>query len=155
MKLVIGLFLLLLAIVGVFALYQNYSKGQPLPFFKTPSVTIKGHTFTLMVAKTAKERENGLSTKSSLDKNAGMLFVFDGPGYYPFWMKNVKFPIDILYVNKDSIVTIHQNAQPVTGNESPQIYKSIEQADKVLEINAGLSESYGFKENDSVKFQNL
>ena len=85
-----------------------------------------------------------------------MLFPFEKADYYSFWMKNMKFPIDIIYINKNHIVTIHQNIKPPkTKEESLPIYKPEDPSDTVLEINAGLSEKYKFKKGDTVKTENL
>lgn len=154
MKVILGLFALLLAVVfGILFFQGNFKKNIPFPFgTKTPTATIQTHTFKLTAAKTPKEQQVGLSEKTSLPQDEGMLFTFGKPDYYSFWMKNVKFPIDIIYINKNRIVTIIDNAQPPkSAEESLPIYKSDGPADTVLEINAGLSKKYGFKKNDEVK----
>jgi uncharacterized membrane protein (UPF0127 family) len=70
-------------------------------------------------------------------------------------MKNMKFPIDIIFINNDQIVTIQNEAQVIKGQENPTIYSSTGPADKVLEIQAGLSKKYNFKAGDRVKYENL
>lgn len=123
---------------------------------KIPTATINNHAFNLEIAKTQVEKEIGLSTKKILSQNAGMLFLFDKPAYYRFWMKNMKFPIDIIFIRNGRIVTIHKNVKPPTNpNENPPIYNSSEPADIVLEINAGLSEKYNFKEGDVMRLDNV
>ena len=67
----------------------------------------------------------------------------------------MKLPIDIIYINNDQIVTIQSNVLPPKEEESPIVYIPTEPSDKVLEINAGLSEKYGFKKGDVVKIKNL
>ena len=81
-----------------------------------------------------------------------MLFPFEKPGYYSFWMKNMKFPIDIIFIKSGKIVTIHKDVMPPKNlTDALPIYNPKEPADTVLEINAGLSEDYKFKEGDEVK----
>jgi len=141
---------LFLLIVGIF-IGQKYLQTP-----KAPTATINNHTFDLEIAKTPKEKETGLSAKKTLKKDSGMLFPFEKPGYYTFWMKNMKFPIDIIFIRDGRIVAIHKNVKPPKGlNENLSIYNSSEPADMVLEINAGLSEKYTFKEKDLVKISNL
>ena len=154
---ILALFALLLAIVGGIAFFQKGDwKNIPIPFTKTPTATIDNQKFTLLVAKSAKEKEVGLSDKTSLPQDTGMLFHFEQPDYYSFWMKNMKIPIDIVYINKNHIVTIFQNAQPPKSDqEALTIFKPEEPADTVLEINAGLSQKYNFKKGDGVKIENL
>jgi len=141
MKKILALLVLLiiLTIIGVISL-------------KTPTATISNHTFKLEIAKTQQQKEIGLSKKKALEKNAGMLFRFEKTDYYPFWMKNMQFPIDIIFIKNSRIVTIHKDVKPPKGlNENLSIYNSSEPADTVLEINAGLSEKYNFKEGNEVK----
>lgn len=145
------LFVLLVA----FALSQNY--GQNIPFFsKTPKAVINNQTFNLLLAKTDKEKRIGLSEKKSLPENSGMLFIFEKPDYYSFWMKEMKFSIDIVFINKNRIVTVYHDLKPPqTPEESLPIYKPDEPADMVLEINSGLAQKYNLKKSAEVKLENL
>ena len=94
--------------------------------------------------------------REKLEKNEGMLFPYENEAIRAFWMKNMKFPIDIIYINQDTIATIKNNVQPPKNTkENPIIYAPTEPSDKVLEIKAGLSKKYGFKNGDKVKYENL
>lgn len=157
MKKILLWFALLLIIVGGIVLVQNYQKKGGISFLKKPSiVTIDSHSFKVTVANSQKTREVGLSETKSISPDQGMIFLFDKPDLYSFWMKNMKFSIDIIYINNDTIVTIKNNAQPPKNNkESPIIYTPTAPSDKVLEIQAGLSEKYKFKNGDKVKYENL
>lgn len=156
MKTIIALFALLLIVVVAIIASQNYFKNIPLPFAKTSTLTVNNHTFKLLVSKTDKEKEVGLSGKASLPQDTGMLFIFEKADFYSFWMKSMKFPIDIIYINGNRVVTVHQNVPvPASPEQSLPIYKPEEAADKVFEINAGLSEKYNIKKGDTVKIENL
>lgn len=156
MKKILFLFALLLIIIGGFVLVLNYSKQGNAPLFKKPAtVVINNQSFKVMIASSQKEREIGLSETKSMSDNQGMIFLFDKPDYYSFWMKNMKFPIDIIYISNDTIVTVINNAQLIKDKENPAIYSSTAPADKVLEIKAGLSEKYKFKNGDKVTYENL
>ncbi|QQG40968.1 MAG: DUF192 domain-containing protein [Candidatus Levyibacteriota bacterium] len=156
MKMILALFALLLAIIGGIAFFQSDLKKN-IPFLtKTPMATINNHKFSLLIAKTPQEKEIGLSEKTSIPQDSGMIFVFDTPDTYPFWMKNMKFPIDIIYINQNKIITIFENTKPLASpDETPQILRPDEPADKVLEINAGLSQKFGIKKGGEVKLENL
>lgn len=121
---------------------------------KSTKVTVGGQTFSVKVAKTDKEKQVGLSETKKLDKNKGMLFIFDNPDYYAFWMKNMKFPIDIIYINGDKVTYVVHSAPAPTGSNLP-IYQPNEKSDKVLEINSGLSKTYNIKAGSPVKIQGL
>lgn len=146
---------ILFVLLAAFALSQNY--GQNISFFqKTPKAIINNQTFDLFVAKTSKEKAIGLSEKKSLPENSAMIFVFEKPDYYSFWMKEMKLPIDIIFISKNHIVTVYHNVRPPqTPQESLPIYKPDEPADMVLEINSGLAQKYNLKKGIEVKFENL
>lgn len=156
MKKVLLLFALLLIIIGGLVLVQNYLKEGNVSFFKkTPIITINNQKFKVTIASSQQEKEVGLSETKSLSENQGMIFLFEKPDYYSFWMKNMKFPIDIIYINNDTIVTIKNNVPLIKTQENPTIYSSTQPADKVLEIQAGFSEKYKFKNGDKVTYENL
>ncbi len=117
---------------------------------KPAKAVIKKHTFSLLVAKTENEKEIGLSGKKSLPKDSGMVFPYDPKDTPTFWMKGMQFPIDIVFVSDGKIVTLFKNAQaPFVTNENLQLYRPVQPIDNVIEINAGLSDQYGFKEGDT------
>ena len=134
----------IILVLGGF-LYAFYNSSKPI-------VEIKGHSFQVELARTDKEKQIGLSKYTkSIPQDNGMLFIFDKPGFYSFWMKDMKFPIDIIFINQNKIVTIYQNV-PV---KKLTIYSPATASDKVLEINANLSKKYGFSAGDLVTFKNI
>ena len=156
MKKVLLAFALLLIVVGGVFFTQNYLNGSELSFFKkSPTVIIGDRKFEVSVADSQKEREIGLSETKSLSQDQGMIFLFEKPDYYAFWMRNMKLPIDIIYIKNDQIVTIQSNVAPPKEEESPIVYTPTEPSDKVLEIQAGLAQKYDFKKGDKVKYENL
>lgn len=112
---------------------------------------IRGKTFYLDVAASPTAREIGLAQTDSLPEDRGMLFLYDTPGYYQFWMKGMAFPLDIVFIRYSTIVTIARNVQPPTRDGSLPRYVPDEPADMVLEVNAGLCDRYGIQEGDTVE----
>lgn len=106
----------------------------------------KGVKLSVQIAETEGEREQGLSDVNNLSDDQGMLFIFDEPGYYQMWMKDMLFPLDILWLDQNfKVVDIKKELSPSTypesfGPKSPAKY--------VLEINSGLSDKYGFAIGD-------
>ncbi len=140
-------------LAGIFVVFITFLVFQKLT---APVAKINNHEFKLILAKTEGEKQVGLSKYKSLSEDSGMLFVFDKEGEYSFWMKDMKFPIDIIYIRNGKIVTIYENTKnPKSPSEDLIIYKPTESADKVLEINAELSKKYGFALGDSVEFKNI
>lgn len=134
---------------GFFALFPN----SPLNVKTEGTATVKSHTFKLLVARTSKEQHQGLSDRDILAQDTGMLFIFSKPDYYPFWMRHMKFPLDIIYINNNKIVTVLNNVKnPVYGTENPPLFRPDAPADKVLEINGGLAKKDSITVGDSVKF---
>lgn len=118
-----------------------------------PQATIKGHKITLLLAKTDKEKFQGLSERNTLAENTGMLFVFQRAGYYQFWMRHVKFPLDILYITGNTIVATKKNVQnPDYTNQHPPIIKASVPANKILELPAGFSKKYHILVGDTITF---
>jgi uncharacterized membrane protein (UPF0127 family) len=152
MKIILGLGGLLVLLILAFLFTQNFFGV----FGSQATATIKNQTFSLDVAKTPKQKEIGLSEKKSITPNYGMYFPFDKADYYAFWMKNMQFPIDIIFLKEDKIVTIHNNVPvPTDSTTTPPLYQPTEPADAVLEITAGLAEKYGFAKGDLITFTNL
>ncbi len=157
MKAIIALFVLLFLVLIGIVVAQNYISKNPSFLLKnTATVTIKDTKFKVEVAKEPKDRETGFSGRNSLSDKNGMIFKFDHPDYYSFWMKSMKFPLDIIFISNDKVVTIYKNLEaPSKDNESLRTYQPTAPSDIVLEINAGLSDKYGIKEGDKVKIENL
>lgn len=152
MKIIIGIIAaLLLLIIGFFFTQSNLTL-----FGAKTTATIKNQTFSVDVVKTPKDKQVGLSSKTSIASNYAMYFPFDKPDYYAFWMKDMKFPIDIIFLRDGKIVSITHNAPiPPVDTENLPIYQPEEPANAVLEISAGLAQKYGFVKGDTVTFKNL
>ncbi len=140
------IFIILLT-AGLFALN---GKGQF--FSKKAEAKINNTTFTLDVADTIKKREQGLSGRKSLGEKQGMLFVFDAPTIPSFWMRDMKFPLDILFLNSNKIITIYENVQILDKKTTPQgvFYQPTSPSDKVIELNAGSVKKYNIKVGQDV-----
>lgn len=121
-------------------------------YTKNGKVEIGGQTFKVEVVKDSWELEKGLGGRKSLAENRGMLFIFPKEDYYQFWMKGMNFSIDIIWINQGKIVDIKEKA-PIPTTHLLDSYRPESPAKYVLEINAGLSEKYGFKVGDEVKMQ--
>jgi len=120
-------------------------------FTKFGSIEIDNKKFKIEIANDDWELQNGLSGRKKLKTNDGMFFIFPKSDYYVFWMKNMKFPIDILWIDGGKIVDIKEKAPVPTTNFVEQ-YLSEQPAMYVLEINSGLVEKYGFKVGDKIRF---
>ena len=92
----------------------------------------------------------GLSGRDWMCDNCGMLFIFNGQDYRRFWMKDMKFDLDMLWISGSRVVYIATNIPYEKGTEeivAPKI-----KADKILELNSGTSGRLGIKIGDLVSF---
>ena len=129
----------------------NEDMNPPLP---TEQLTIDGAVFDVEIASTTMEQARGLSNRPSLGANQGMLFIFSTPGTQSFWMKDMNFPLDMIWIGGNTVVGFSQNdpAEPNVASPS-NIYFSPSNTDKVLEVNAGTVAKYNIQVGDSVQIK--
>jgi len=121
-------------------------------------VQIAGQEIKVELALTEAEQNKGLSGRSELRDGEGMLFVFAKPGKYSFWMKDMNFPIDMVWFTPSEggagevlkVVYIKKNADPKLY---PETYGPETDAKYVLEVVAGFSDKNNLKVGDSVVFK--
>lgn len=109
-------------------------------------VTIGGERFEVEMAQTDEERSRGLGGRDFLCSHCGMLFVFDMPGRYGFWMKDMRFPVDILWIRDGRVVFVAYAVAP----EREDVLQPWMEADQVLEIPAGTAKELGVEEGSLV-----
>lgn len=98
------------------------------------------------------ETQTGLMYRDSMKENRGMLFVFPDSRPRSFYMKNTRFPLDIIYLDdNNTIVSFQENAQPLNENSLP----SNAPAKYVLEVNAGLVKKWQLEVGDKMNYTKL
>jgi uncharacterized membrane protein (UPF0127 family) len=140
----IGLVLALLALAGC---GSSESKTA-----QTVAVEVGAARVRAEVAATAAERERGLSGRASLAEDRGMLFVFPDRGQRAFWMKGMRFPIDIVWMDRDRVTGVEPDVPVPVGDQLP-LYRSPGPADRVLEVRAGWAARHGVERGDLVEVQ--
>lgn len=106
------------------------------------------------VADTPASRALGLSGRAGLANDEGMLFVFDYPGKYGFWMKDMLFSIDMVWIAEDgTVVHIERDATPESyfNHTPPQTFVNTPDAKYVLELAAGQADMFGLYLGTKVK----
>ena len=119
------------------------------------SVTIRGMEITVDIARDNATIQKGLSGRLSLSKNHGMLFIFPITAIYQFWMPDMHFPIDIIWISGNTIVGITPNVSNVFDPKNPKFYKSPRSANLVLEVNGGIAKEKKWAVGDIVTFNNI
>lgn len=159
MKRIVFLYLILIAILAAVIFFRSgFFNRQPSIKSDEPQISIDSKNFKLLLAKSEDEQIKGLSNREAIDQNTGMLFIFKEKDFYPFWMKNMKFPIDIIYISDNKVVDIYQNVKPQeneTDTSKIRIYRPKEKANYVLEMNAGKAKENNIKIGDEVAIKNI
>lgn len=163
---IVGILVLLIIVAFVFARYASAPSPEKYPNvilggdrkdfkgvdkeYPHTTIEIGGETVQVELVLTPAERAKGLSGRKSLAVDNGMLFVFETPGIYSFWMADMFFPIDIIWIDEQKkIVHIENNVLP---ESFPTTYTSSEPAKYVLEVPAGFSDKAGLLVGNPVLF---
>lgn len=157
-KFVLQFIVLVLVIFGALAIYA--SKITNLPFVperpKVGIAQIKNIKINVEIADTADKRKQGLGDRQSLASDSGMLFIFEKPDVYKFWMKGLSFPLDLIWIRDNTVVDIIKNATPPEPNQKDEtlpLYAPSQPIDKVLEVNAGFADANGIQAGDTIIIQ--
>ncbi len=142
---VIIVFVLGLLGFGAFQVFKDVTKQRPL-------IEIGGNTFRSELAVTDAEKGKGLGGRESIGKDEAMLFVFDKDDRWGIWMKGMKMPIDIIWLDADKkIVHIEADVQP--DAEPYDIYKPSKPARYVIEMAAGNAKASDIKVGMQARFE--
>jgi uncharacterized protein len=96
-----------------------------------------GKALTVEVMVKDEDRQMGLMFRPSLPADRGMLFLFEQADFHGIWMKNCKFPIDIVWLDEESrVVHLAESVPPCKAEPCP-VYQPLRRASYVLEIGAG------------------
>jgi uncharacterized membrane protein (UPF0127 family) len=135
-------------------------------------VKIGPHYYHLEVADTQAKHEKGLSGRDALAQNEGMIFLLPYPARYSFWMKDMKFPLDFVWLLDDKIVDLTPNVQPPlsppvsqseiggvrggasaseSGQQEPISYTPRQAVNRVIELNAGTISKESLKIGDVIQ----
>lgn len=113
-----------------------------------PTVLLNGQRYNVTIAKTPAQVQRGLGGSTLLQPNEGMLFVFDTENQQCFWMKDMLFSIDMIWIDADKRITaIQENASP---KDYPEQYCHLGQY--VLELNSGDAKRHNAREGDTLNF---
>ncbi|HEV8677288.1 MAG TPA: DUF192 domain-containing protein [Candidatus Paceibacterota bacterium] len=133
-----GTIVVALLALAAYLFFMPVSGQATLP---ETSLAIGSTSIEVELATTGGEQEQGLSGRNSLAQGHGMFFVFDHADKWGIWMKDMKFPIDILWANENGIiVTIEHDVPP---SSYPQSFYPSADSSYVLELPAGYTQEKG------------
>ena len=114
-------------------------------------------SYTVDLAITPEERQQGLSGRAFMAHDEGMLFVFEEEQQLHFWMKEMMFPLDIIWIDAQcrliEVAADVPTPLPGAGNDEIPRVQSPLPARYVLEVNAGEAARNGLGPGDPVEFQ--
>jgi uncharacterized membrane protein (UPF0127 family) len=114
-------------------------------------VEINSQTLQVEVARGKQEQQRGLGGRACIDTDQAMLFVFEKPGHYSFWMKDMLFSIDIIWISADrKVVGIENQVEPSTYPDG--FVNKGQPAKYVLELKAGHAKALGIGLGTPVNF---
>lgn len=146
------IFFLFLALIAFTVLVKDRS-GEPevIPLYEkqTRTITVADKKIEVEIAQSPEQRQQGLGNRTSLPKDQGMLFLFPRKDYYRFWMKDMRFSLDFLWIDQNVIVDLTQNISEIDQKKN---YQPKFPVDKVLELNAGFIKENQVKIGDQVNF---
>ncbi|MBU6370875.1 DUF192 domain-containing protein [Patescibacteria group bacterium] len=162
-RITVSLFVLL-AVVAALVFFKWHAAAPLAPTsvggcgsYATTTVSIGAAQVQAEIADTDCKRELGLSYRNSLAGGSGMLFVFPNDGFYAFWMKDMAFPLDMVWVGTDlSVVGVAKSVSPATYDASDpqksQTFGGNWLAEYVIELPAGFADAYGVKVGTKIFF---
>lgn len=164
LAIIIGLFLFIVVLMVFGRSYTsvsfvNQSTPSASPLKKLSGnvvVGVRNLNIDAQIAAKASDRKKGLGGRDTLALNQGLLFVFDTKGPYVFWMKDMKFAIDIIWMDENKrIVDIYGSVPQEPKKSDSQLirYKPRGDALYVLETNAGIASLNGLQIGDQVSFE--
>lgn len=151
-----NLILIALLITVIFLTYYLFFSGTNTPL-NTINITIKNKKYSLEIAKSSSQQSRGLSNRTSLCPDCGMIFPYPFNTILPFWMKDTLIPLDMIWINSQgSIVKILTvQPQPNTPSTSVTVYKNEAPAKYVIELNAGDAKKLDLNVGDLINLNNL
>jgi len=138
------------------ALEQGKSPGDAAKTNSAATVTVGNASFAVELAATPAQRAQGLSGRSPLATGTGMLFVFEEERRHSFWMKDMRFPLDILWIDSQCVLAdITENApkpEPDQALNDLPTFAPAAPVKYVLEVNGGIARQAGVRRGDRVTF---
>lgn len=135
---------------AIFIFFSSFTLQKPqFSNYKVLKIGLGKGNFKLYVADDDKKRESGLSSVNILNPNEGMIFIFESKARHIFWMKDMKFSLDFIFVEEAKVVDIITSVRPETYPENIQ---SKFDSDKIIELPAGAVEKYKIKIGDVIKY---
>ncbi len=144
---------ILAALLAVFLLIILSPGGKKNSPSSSPRLAITDKVeIRVEIADSDTERQQGYSNHPPIGYDEGMLFVFERPAKYPFWMKEMLFDLDFIYIGNGRVVHIEKNVPaPKDNDEQVAVVHSPVIFDMLLEVKSGFADKYDLKVGDNIE----
>lgn len=154
-KTMYSIILVVVVILGALFIYTREPKIDSVLSeymrYETGNISVFGKDVPVYLADNPRIRTRGLSNKTYLPENEGMLFVFENPAQYSFWMKDMNFSIDMVWIDEEGkVVFVKEDVSPDTY---PTLFTPTDPALYVLELNAGYARDLGLTVGTKVSIE--
>ena len=136
-----------------FSFITEGALAQEFSYAHATVITPKGVSIPVEVSDTPEKRSLGLGKRDKLENGWGMLFVFEKRIPHSFWMKNMRFPIDIIWLDNQRIVELAENVPPPQEGESPKVMEPRLPSNFVLELESGRARALGLNVGQKLSFK--
>lgn len=119
------------------------------------SVCIKDTCVQVDVVSTPEDLQKGLQGREGLKENQGMLFLFEHDGLQRFWMKDMKFSIDMIWIDAQKRIVTIAPSRPPCAQEPCAVYSPLNPARYVLEVPSGFALKHQLKTGDIFEFKGI
>lgn len=149
MKTTFSFVLVAVLILGSF--YFVLERPAPIKYQGLTTIELGGNELQVRLAETDTEHRRGLSNTKELAEDEGMLFIYKKPATQGFWMKDMNYPIDIIWINEEmQVIGVEDSVFPTTF---PQVFSSPDEVKYVLEVSAGRAERLGIEVGEILNFK--
>lgn len=142
-------------IIGVgissfFKLATANPTGCKVPYRNDVTIRAGYNTINAEIAKTSGQQDKGLGGRKCIGADQGMLFAFEKPDYYQFWMKDMKFAIDIVWISENK--TVNDVSANISPKSYPKTFTSKSKSKYVLELQANRAQKLNITEGTNLQF---
>jgi hypothetical protein len=143
---IVFVIILVLSFFGFF-IFKNFSKENNSAI----RLKINNTIINLELAESEQEHYLGLSHRQYLEEGSGMLFLFNNKEKKSFVMRDMNFPLDIIFIDDNLVTDVYKNIS-FEKDKQNILYGSSQKINKALEVNAGFCDKYNIKVGDVLNF---
>ncbi|MBN1262924.1 MAG: DUF192 domain-containing protein [Candidatus Pacebacteria bacterium] len=139
--------------LAVFVLSLNLIKKFRTASQDSQFIMINGQKIFVEIADTPEKIGQGLSNRESMPENQGMLFIFKQSAVRPFWMKEMKFDLDFVFIKDKKVIDLATDIPRPADNRLPTVIIAKADFDQALEVNSGTIKKLGIEIGQEVTFR--